>query len=67
MTDPVRAALLRERDLLHALTEVNDAAIAAWNAKDDERLFQTEQYQQRVRELRAERDAAAPRLRQVKP
>lgn len=37
--DPVRAALLRERDLLHALTRANDEAIAAWDAKDDEELF----------------------------
>lgn len=37
--DPVRAALLRQRDLLHAATLVNDEALAAYDKRDDERLF----------------------------
>jgi hypothetical protein len=34
----LRRALLRQRDLLHELTIENDAAIAAWDALDDDRL-----------------------------
>lgn len=34
----VKTALLRQRELLHDLTIENDAAIAAWDALDDDRI-----------------------------
>ena len=60
--DPVKLALLRQRDALHEATLANDAAIRAYDHRTDLQLDleQTEQdaYHQRMQSLRAERNAS---------
>ncbi len=61
MTDPVKAHLVRVRDLLADLTDANDAAIREHDRRDDVQLDleQTDPaaYHAAIRSLRIERDA----------
>ncbi len=63
MTDPVKARLLRTRELLADLADLNEQAISEWNRRDDQRLDleqdSTGQHLRRMQRLYAERGGAA--------